>query len=149
MADPDAMAQFEAAIVARLGATATAISTDPQLASLLPGGVHSRSGVGDIFPFLGIGLIRMDEDSTWGRTYRYRFTYGVTANDESEALEAASAALHRVYELLQNSGGNLTMEDFTCDFIRRRGRTHVAPSRDGVTWQRITDEWRADVYPKV
>lgn len=145
------MVQIESAIMVRLGATDpdSAISTDPELAAALPGGVHSRTATGEVYPFLTITLVRMDSDYTFRRAWRHRFRYNISVSDESEAVDAASAALERVFDLLQDaSEADMTMEDFTLGFSRRAGRTQVTPTNQGVTYQRITDEYRIEVYPK-
>jgi hypothetical protein len=142
------MVQLEAAIMVRLGAGAAAVSTDPQLASLAPGGVYSRTGGGETRPFITLTLVRMDEDATWRVPYRWRFRYGISGNDEGESIDAASAALQRVYELLQDAGDLMPMEDFTLGYIRRNARTQVTPNQSGVTYQRVTDEYKIEVYPK-
>lgn len=148
MASPDPMVQLEAALMVQLTADASPTPTDPELATLLPGGVYSRTGTGETRPFLTITLVRMDEDATYAGPYRWRFRYGIAANDEAESIDAASAALQRVYELLQDSGDAMVLEDFTVGFIRRGGRTMVTPNQSGVTYQRVTDEYRIEVYQK-
>lgn len=146
MAEPDPMVQLEGAIMAALGATTSQVSTDAALAALVPGGVHSRSAAtGDIYPVLFMGLVRMDTDYTFRGPYRHQFRYSITVSDESESIDAASAALQRVFQLLQDAA--LTMEDFTLGFCRRYGRTQISPVTDGVTYQRISDEWRIEVMP--
>jgi hypothetical protein len=141
------MVQLEKAIMERLGAAADDTSTDLELASLLLGGVHSRTAGGEVYPFGTLTLVRMDEDHTFTRAWRWRFRYGFSVTDESESVDAASAALQRVYELLQDSGAFLTLEDFTVGFIRRAGRTQITPQQAGTTYNRITDEWKIEVYP--
>lgn len=145
---PDPMVQLEAAIMVRLGATTSSISDDPALATLLPGGVHSRSAGGDVYPFLTLGLVRMQPFYTYTHPWRYQFRYNLSVTDEGEAIDAASAALQRVFELLQDQGDQMSMEDFTVGFIRRGGRTNSAPNAMGVVYQRITDEFAIEVYPK-
>jgi hypothetical protein len=144
------MVQFEAAIMARLGAATQEVSTDPVLAALAPGGVHSRvADEEDAKPFLVLTLIRMDEDKTFSRTWRYRFRYGLSATDESPSIDAASAALQRVYELLDRPPDDqMLMEDFTLGTLYRFGRTGLTPANSGNVYQRITDEYRGEVYPK-
>lgn len=147
MAAPDPQVQLEAAVMARLGAVASPVSTDSVLASLLPGGVYSRSAGGNVYPFLTFTLIRMDEDQTYTRTWRYRFRYSISVTDAAEAIDAASAALQRVYELLNDADPNMPMEDFKFGYSRRGGRTAIGPTENGVNYQRIMDEWRFEVYP--
>lgn len=132
----------------QLGAGLTPVSTDPELASLAPGGVYSRTGGGETRPFLTLSLVRMDEDATWRVPYRWRFRYGIAANDEGESIDAATAALARVYELLQDHGDDMPMADYTVGYIRRNARTQVTPNQSGVTYQRVTDEYKIEVYPK-
>lgn len=148
---PDPMEQLEAAIMARLGATNSSTSDDPTLAAALPGGVHSRTSNQDTFPFLTLSLVRQDDDYTFTGPWRHRFQYNIAVTDESEAVDASSAALQRVYELLQDAHKDPTfpaMEDFTLGFSRRRGRTQITPNNAGVTYQRISDEWRFEVNPR-
>jgi hypothetical protein len=146
MAEPDAMVQLEAAIMVQLGAGASATSTDPQLAALLPGGLYSRQAGGSTYPFLNLSLVRMAEDHTYGKVYRYRFTYSISVTDAAESIDAASAALQRVFELLQDKDSEMPMEDFVLGYSRRAGRTGISPETDGVTYQRLIDEWRFEVY---
>jgi hypothetical protein len=142
------MAQLEAGIMARLGAAASAVSTDATLASLLPGGLYSRQAGGEVYPFLNLSLVRMAEDHTYGKVYRYRFSYNLSVTDAAESIDAASAALQRVFELLQDQDENILLEDFTCGFSRRAGRVGSSPtSPSGVVYQRLSDEWRFEVYP--
>lgn len=142
------MVQVEAAIVARLGAAAGAVSSDPELAALLPGGVHSRTGGGDVYPFLTLGLVRQDDDYTFTRAWRHRFRYNLSVTDASESIDAASAALERVRQLLQDAGpAELPMEDFEVGYCRRLGRVGVTPNQQGVEYQRLADEYRIEVYP--
>lgn len=142
------MVQLEAAIMARLGATGSEVSTDTDLASLLPGGVHSRTAGGSEFPYLNLTLVRMAQDHTMTRVYRYRFTYQLTVTDMAESVDAASAALERVYDLLQDApASSMTMEDFTLIFARRGDRTSISPTIEGQVTQRITDEYRFEVVP--
>lgn len=145
MAEPDPMAQLEAGIMAALGASATAVSTDPELALLLPGGVHSRSAAEHETPYLTLVLVRMDEDHTFTGPWRWRFQYRLAVTDEAESIDASSAALERVYDLLHDA--NISMEDFTLGFGRRKGRTGITPIMAGSTVQRISDEYRFEVYP--
>lgn len=148
MAEPDPMVQLEMAIMAQLGAANSAISTDPQLAALLPGGLYSRQAGGEAYPFLNLSLVRMAEDKTYGGTYRWRFSYNISVTDAAESIDATSAALQRVYELLEDQDPSMPLEDFTLGFSRRAGRTGLSPDQSGVTYQRISDEWRFEVYPK-
>lgn len=146
MAEPDPMVQLESAVMARLGAANSAISTDPDLASLLPGGLYSRTAGGEVYPFMNLSLVRMAEDHTYGKVWRYRFTYNISVTDAAESIDAASAALHRVFVLLQDQDPSMPMEDFKLGFSRRAGRVGVSPATDGVTYQRLIDEWRFEVY---
>ena len=148
MAEPDPMVQLEAAIMARLGATSSAVSTDPDLASLLPGGVYSRNAGGDTYPYLTLSLVRQEDSHTWRRAYRFKFRYNVSVTDAAESIDAASAALERVYDLLQDQDASMTMEDFTCGYSRRQARTGIGPSDRGVNYQRLNDEYVFEVYPK-
>jgi len=148
MAEPDPMVQVEAAIMARLGATADDVSTDPQLAALLPGGLHSRSAGGTDFPYLNLQLVRMAPDYTLRRAYRYRFLYNVMVTDMGESIDAASAALERVYDLLQDAGpAELPMEDFAVIYCRRGDRTSTSPTIEGQSTQRLAEEYRIEVVP--
>lgn len=124
------MVQIEAAIMARLGAGSSEVSTDPALAGLAPGGVHSRTADVDAKPFIVLSLIRMDEDKTYTRTWRYRFRYGLSATDEAPSIDAASAALQRVYELLDRPP-DLPMEDFELLTCFRQGRVGITPASSG------------------
>lgn len=147
MAAPDPMVQLEAGLMQRLGATSDDVSSDLALATLLPGGLHSRSAGGTQYPFGTLTLIRMDEDHTFGKVWRYRFRYGFSVSDESESIDATSAALQRVFELLQDADAYIAMEDFKVMFIRRKARTGLTPTQTGQTYQRITDEYQIEVAP--
>lgn len=147
MAEPDPMVQLESAIMARLGATTSPISSDPNLAALLPGGVYSRHAGGEIYPFLTMYLVRQTDGHTWRRPYRHQFRYNISVTDAAEAIDAASAALQRVYDLLFDQDAQLVMEDFRCGYSRRSGRIGLSPSDHGVNFQRLTDEWAFEVYP--
>lgn len=130
-----------------LGAGTQETSSDPTLAALAPGGVHSRTADIDTYPFIVLTLVRMDEDKTFARTWRYRFRYGLSATDEAPSIDAASAALQRVYELLDRPA-DLPMEDFTLGTFYRAGRVGITPASSGSVYQRITDEYRGEIYPK-
>lgn len=132
----------------RLGAITSPLSTDPSLASLLPGGLYSREAGGASYPFLVLSLTRMDTDYTFTRAWRYKFNYLLTVTDEGESIDAASAALQRVNELLQDAGSSMPMEDFILGYIRRTGRVQPPqPLSSGVAYQRIGDEYAIEVYP--
>lgn len=147
MADP--MVQLEAAIMARLGAAASSTSTDPDLATLLPGGVNSRSAGEGEYPFLTVSLVRMDQRHTFEGVTSISFLYYLSVTDRSESVDAASAALAKVHDLLQDAGSaGLPMADFSAIYSRRVGRTGVSPSAGGVQYQRITDEYRIEVVPQ-
>lgn len=150
MAEPDPMVQLEAAIMVRLGAGAQDVSTDPELALLLPGGVHSRYAGGETFPYLNLGLVRQDDDYTFGKVWRHRFRYQFTVTDATGAVDAASAALERVNNLMQDvSAADLPMEDYEIFFARRAGRVNPPqPVSSGVTYTRLADEYRLEVIPK-
>lgn len=140
------MVQLETAIMARLGATASPISTDPTLATLLPGGVYSRNAGGETYPFLNLSLVRQTDNHTWRKAYRFQFRYNISVTDAAESIDAASAALERVYDLLHDGDGALTMEDFTCGYARRQGRVGISPSDRGVNYNRLVDEYLFEVY---
>lgn len=135
--------------MARLGAATTVVSSDATLAAMAPGGVYSRSAPSGVaYPFLTLSLVRLDSDYTMTGPYRHKFRYNLTASDESDAIDGASAALQRAYELLQDAPASLmVMEDFTLGFCRRYGRVGTTPTNAGVTYQRIMDEWRLEVFP--
>lgn len=148
MAEPDPMVQLESAIMARLGATTSEISTDPDLASLLPGGLHSRTAGGTDFPYLNLQLVRMASDYTFRVAYRFRFLYQFSVTDMGDSIDAASAALERVYDLMQDAGPvALPMEDFVVIYSRRGDRTSTSPTIEGQSTQRLTDEYRIEVVP--
>lgn len=148
MAEPDPMVQIETAIMVALGATVSAVSTDPQLAAAAPGGVHSRTAPAGVFPYITVRLTRQDTDYTFRGPWRHRFKYNIQAVDQSSAVDAASAALERVYDLLQDQDAVMLMEDFYCIFSRRKGRTSLSPKQQGTEYQQITDEWDIQVVPK-
>lgn len=148
MAEPDPMVQVEAAIMVQLGASASEISTDPALAALALGGVHSRTAPAGTFPYITVRLTRMDSDHTMSRVYRHRFKYNITCVDQAASVDRASATLERVYQLLHDKDPQMLMEDFIMGFARRAGRTSLSPKQMGQEYQQITDEYQFEAYPK-
>jgi hypothetical protein len=146
MAEPDAQVQVEIAIFERLAVGADYVSTDPELAALLPGGLYSRQAPDVDLLYLTLSLVAMDVRNTYAGPYWYRFTYRFIVSEQSESIDAASAALHRINVLLQDA--TPTMEDFDWQFSRRLRRVEVPLARDGITYQRLADEYRVEVSPK-
>lgn len=147
----DPMVALESAIMVRLGADQGPVSADPQLASALPGGLHSRTATVEVYPFANMVLVRGDDSHTYGgRTWRHAFRYQIMVTDQSASIDAAAAALQRIYELLHNAhleAGAMPMGDYELFYAARTGRVNVSPTSGGVEYQRVVDEYRLEVQP--
>lgn len=141
----DPMLELETAIMVALGADGSSTSSVAALAATLPGGVYSRVAGGGSYPFLTISLVRQDDDYTYTGPYRHRFRYQFSVTDAAESIDAVSAALAVVNGLLQDAV--MPMPHYTLGYSRRAGRVQPPqPVSEGVSYQRIADEWLFELY---